>query len=207
MGADFRRADGAFENAGDLGKREFLKAREQQHLAIVAIEAGERGLEQGVVVTGDRGVRGMRRFVCVLVQILRIDGMRRGACFAEVVGGAAAREVIHPSGEAPVVPVGVAVFEHSLKHRLCDILGRGPIAGVFQEKTEERAMVALEKFTKRVEVTVADGEHQRVIGALFSSGVQEGGARFFNHGWTGMNTDFFEGGNHGGGRAWMVLLT
>ena len=66
-------------------------------------------------------------------------------------------------------------------------------------------MVALEEFAERVEFAVADGEHERVIGALFGGGVQGGGARSFNHGWAWMNTDFFDGGNHDGSGTWLVL--
>jgi hypothetical protein len=38
-----------------------------------------------------------------------------------------------------------------------------------------------------------------MIGALFGSGVHRGEARSFNHGRAAMNTDFVDGGNHGGG--------
>lgn len=122
-----------------------------------------------------------------------------------MIGGAAAREVIHPRRETPFVAVGVAVFEHPLKHRLRDILRRRALAGELYQKAEERAMVALEEFAKGVEFAVADGEHERVVGALFGGGVHGcEGARAFNHGRTRMNMDFFEGGNHGGRRAWLV---
>ena len=205
VGANPGGADRAFEDAGDLGEGEFLEAREQQHLAVVAIEAGERGLEERVVVARGGEVRSVRRFVRVLVQIGGIGGVRRSVGFAEVIGGAAAREVIHPGSETPIVPVSVAVFEHPLEHRLRDILGGSPVAGVLHQITEERAVVTLEEFTERVEFAVTDGEHERVIGALFGSGVHRGKARLFNHGWTRMNVDFFESGNHGGSGAWLML--
>ena len=38
MGSDFGGSNGAFENRGDLGKREFLESAEQQHLAGIAIK-------------------------------------------------------------------------------------------------------------------------------------------------------------------------
>ena len=39
MGADFCSADGAFEDAGDFGEREFLESGEQQDFAIVVVQA------------------------------------------------------------------------------------------------------------------------------------------------------------------------
>ena len=205
VGANFRGADRAFENAGDFGEREFLETREQQHFAVIAVEPRQRGVEQRVVVAGGGAVAGVRRIVGVRVQLDRIDRVRRGVGFAEMVGGAAAREVIHPRGEAAVVAIRVAVFEHPLKHRLRDVLGRRAIAGEFHQKSEERSVVALEEFAERIEFAVADGEHERVIGALFGSGVHRGRLPAFKHGRGRMNTDFFEGGNHGGRRTWLML--
>ena len=198
VGADLRGADGAFEDAGDLGEREFLKTREQQHLAIIAIELGERGVEKRVIVAHGGMLGGVRCVVSVLTERNGIGGVRGGVALAEVIGGAAAGEMIHPGGEAAVVAVGVAVFEHPLKHGLRDILGRGTIAGVFREKAEKLAVVALEEFAERVEFAIADCEHERVIGALIGGGVHGSRARRFNRRRGRMNTDFVEGGNHGG---------
>ena len=57
------------------------------------------------------------------MKIRGIGRLRGGVGFAEMVRGAAAREVIHPGGEAAVVAIGVAVFQHPLKNNLGDILG------------------------------------------------------------------------------------
>ena len=66
--------------------------------------------------------------------------------------------------------------------------------------------MALEKFAERVELAVADGKHERVIGALFGSGVHRGRRlRAFKHGRAGMNMDFFDDGNHGESGTWLVL--
>ena len=75
------------------------------------------------------------------------------------------------------------------------------------QKTKQRAVMTLEEFAERIELAVADGEHQGVIGALFGSGVHGGGRfRAFKHGRAGMNMDFFDDGNHGGGRqTWLML--
>ena len=170
VGADLGGADGAFEDAGDLGEGEFLEAGEEEDFAVVAVELGEGGVEQGVVVAGGGVVGGVRTLVGVVVEIGGIGGVGGGAGAAEVVGGAAAREVIHPGGEAAVVAVGVAVFEHPLENRLREVLGDGALAGEFDEKAEERAVMALEQLPERVELAVADGQHQGVVGAWFGGG-------------------------------------
>lgn len=198
MGADFRGADGAFEDAGDFGKREFLETCEQQHLAIVAIEAGEGGVEERVIVADGGVVTGMRPIVGVVLEIGGVGGVGRGVGLAEVVGGAAAREVIHPGREAAFVAVGVAVFQHALKHRLRDVLGSGAVAGEFHEEAEKRAVVAFEEFAERVEFAVADGEHQGMVGAWFGGGVHGSGA-VFNHEGVRRDTNFWRVGDHGGG--------
>ena len=131
VGADFGGADGAFEDAGDFGEREFLKTREEQHLADIAIEAGEGGAEECVIVARRRMVRGVGCVVGVFLEVRGVGGVRRGVALAEMIRGAAAGEVIHPGGEAAVVAIGVPVFQHALKHGLHDILGGFALAGVF----------------------------------------------------------------------------
>jgi hypothetical protein len=67
-------------------------------------------------------------------------------------------------------------------------------------------MMPLEQITERIEFPVADGQHQFVIGTLFSRGFHGGKTiRGFNHAGTRMNMDFFERSNHGG-RAWLMLF-
>jgi hypothetical protein len=66
-------------------------------------------------------------------------------------------------------------------------------------------VVALEEFAERVEFAIADGEHERVVGALISGGVHGSGARRFSRRRGRMNGDFVEGGNHGGNGTWVVL--
>ncbi len=204
MSADFGGADGAFEDAGDLGEGEFLEAGEKKDFAIVAVEAGEGGVEEGVVVAGGGMVAGVGALVGVFLEIGGISGVGRGVGLAEVVSGAATGEVIHPGAETAVVAVGVAVFEHPLEDGLCDVLGRRALTGEFNEKAEERAVVAFEEFPERVQFAIADGEHQDVVGALFGGGVHGGRVRVFNHGWRRMNTDFWKGGNHSSGGTWQV---
>ncbi len=199
MGADFGGTDGAFEDAGDLGEGEFLETREQEHLASIAVEAVERGTEEGVVVAGGGAFAGVGSLVGVVLEIGGIVGGGCGGGFAEVIGGAAAGELIHPGGEAAFVAVGVAVFQHALEDDLRDILGGGAVTGEFHEETEERALVALEEFAERVEFAGADGEHQRVVGARFGGGVHGDG---INHGRARVKTDFCGGGDHGGREAW-----
>lgn len=208
VGADFGGADGALEDAGNFGEREFLETCEEEDFAVAAVEAGERDVEEGVVVAEGGAGAGVGRIVGVVLQDDGVGGVRRGVGFAEVVGGAAAGEGIHPRGETAVVAVGVAVFEHPLEDGLRDVFGGGVLTGVFHEKTEERSVVALEEFAERVEFAVADGEHESVVGAGFGGGVhREGGAGAtgFNHGGTGMNTDFWVGGDHGGSGTWWVV--
>lgn len=165
VGANLGGADGAFEDAGDFREGEFLKAAEEENFAVALVEAGEGGVDQRVVVADDGGVTGVGAVVGVVLEIDGIGGIRGGVGLPEVVGGAAAGEVIHPGGEVPLVAVGVAVFEHAFEDDLGDVLGGGPLAGKLDEKTEERAVVALEEFAKGVEFAVADGEHQGVVGA------------------------------------------
>jgi hypothetical protein len=183
MSADFGGADGAFEDAGDLSEREFLETGQEEDLAVVAVEAGEGGVEQDVIVANGGVVAGVGAFVGVLLEIGGISGVGRGVGFAEVIGGAATGEVIHPGTETAVVAVGVAVFEHPLEDGLCDVLGRRALTGEFHEKAEERAVVAFEEFPERVQFAIADGEHEGVVRALFGGGVHGGGQAVFNHGW------------------------
>ncbi len=164
VGADFGGADGAFENAGDFGEREFLKTAEEEDFAIVAIEAGEGSVEEGVIVARGGGFTGVGTVVGVVLEIDGIGGVRGGVGLAEVIRGAAAGEVIHPRGEAAFVAVGMAVFEHALEDDLRDILGSGAVAGKFHEEAEERAMMAFKEFAERVQLTAAHGEHEFVIG-------------------------------------------
>ncbi len=168
--ADLGGADGAFEDAGDLGEGEFLETGEEEDLAVVAVELGEGGVQQGVVVACGGVVGGMRRVVGVFVEVGRIGGVGSGPGPAEVIGGTSAGEVIHPGGEAPVVPVGMPVFEHPLENGLREVLGGGPLAGEFDEEAEQGAVVALEELPERVELAVPDGQHQGVVGAWFGGG-------------------------------------
>jgi hypothetical protein len=208
VGADFGGADGAFEDAGNFGEGELLETGEEEDFAVVAVEAGEGGVQERVVVAQGGVVAGVGSVVGVVLEIGGIGGVRGGVRFAEVVGGAAAGEMIHPGGEAAVVAVGVAVFEHPLENGLGDVFGGGVLAGEFDQKTEERAVVALEEFAERVEFAVADGEHQGVVGAWGGGGIHRrsgAGGAFFNHGRARMNTDFWIDGDHGDGGTWRCV--
>ena len=191
MGADFGGADGAFEDGGDLGEGEFLEAGEEEDFAVVVVEVGEGGAEERVVVTIDGVFGGVRGVVGVVVEIGGIGGAGGAVTFSEVIGGAVAGEAIHPGGETAVVAVGVAVFQHALEDGLRDVFGGGAVAGVFDEETKERAVVALEEFAERIEFAVADGEHERVIGGRGCEGVHGGGeSGEVSCGRKRMNTDF-----------------
>ena len=183
MGADLRGADGAFENPRDFSERQFLKSGEQQDFAVIVIEARQRHAEEFVVVARRRVMRGMRCVVGMVEKVDRIGRAGRGVGLAEVIRGAAARQMIHPRGEAAVVTIGVPVFQHALKDDLRDVLRGSPIAGVLDEEAEERPVVAFKEFAQRIEFAPANGEHQGVVGALFNFGFH--GAitwRRLNHG-------------------------
>ncbi len=202
MGADFGGADGAFEDGGDFGEGEFLEAGEEEDLAGVAVEAVEGEVEEGVFVAGDGVIAGVGAVVGTIGEVLRIGGDGGGGGFAEVIGGAAAGEVIHPGGEAAVVAVGVAVFQHALEDDLGDVLGGGALTGEFDEKTEERAVVAFEEDAEGVEFAVTDGEHEVVIGEGFGGGGHGvAGLLGFNHECGRMDTNICGLGDHGGGGA------
>ena len=106
----------------------------------------------------------------------------------------------------------------------CARLRRRPVAGELYQKAKERAVVAFEKLTQCIELTIADGEHEGMVGALFGRGfhgVKTSGR--FNHGETRLrewfrgkawlrgfggqatvDLDFFERSNHGSG-TWLML--
>ena len=87
-----------------------------------------------------------------------------------MISRATSREVIHPGGEIPLITVGVPVFQHALEDDLGDVLGGGPVAGIFREKPKQRPVMFFEKFSKRIDVAIAYGEHQFVVrlkGSLF----------------------------------------
>lgn len=202
VGADLCGADGALEDAGDFGKGEFLEAGEEEDFAILAVEAGEGGVQKSVIVARGGMIAGERMIVGVMLEIGGIGGVRGGIAPAEVIRGAAAREVIHPGGEAAVVPIGVAVLQHPLKDDLGDVFGGGPVPGELDEEAKERAVMAFKKFSERIEIAVADGNHEGVVGGGFVGGIHwKGGGSAVSVGLVGMNADFFEGGNHGGNGA------
>ena len=105
-----------------------------------------------------------RRLVRVGLEARGVRRDRAGGGPAEMVHRAAPREVVHPRGEAALVAVGVAVLEHPLEDDLGDVLRRGPVAGQLGEVAEERSVVALEELPHAVEVAVAHGEHELVVG-------------------------------------------
>jgi hypothetical protein len=198
VGADLGGADGALEDAGDFGEGELLEAGEEEDLAILVVEAGEGGVQKSVIVAHGGMLAGEGGLVGVILQVGGIGGVRGGVAAAEVIRGAAAREVVHPRGEAAVVTIGVTVLQHPLKDDLGDVLGGGAVAGQLDEKAKERAVMAFEEFAERVEIAVADGEHQSMIGAWFGSWVHWKGGSAVSDGRVGMNRDFFDGGNHDG---------
>ena len=122
-------------------------------------------MKQLMIVAGRGALRGVRSVVRVFVKVCRIRRVRGSVRFAEVISGATSREVVHPRGEAAVVAVGVPIFQHPLKHGLHDVFRGGPVARELHEKAEERPVVSLEEFAQRIELAIANGEHQRVIGA------------------------------------------
>src|SRR5690606_37734776 len=86
VGADFRRADGAFENAGDFVERKFLETAQQKHFAVVVVEAAERDVQEGVIVLLCGAFAGVRAIVGAMVEILRIGRGGRCGRFAKMVG-------------------------------------------------------------------------------------------------------------------------
>lgn len=74
MGPDLGGTDGAFEDAGDLGEREFLEAGEEEHFALAVIEPGERAVKQRVVVLPRRSFSCVRRVVGLLLELGGIGG-------------------------------------------------------------------------------------------------------------------------------------
>ena len=210
VGADLGGADGALEDAGDLGEGEFLETAEEEDLAFVAVEPGEGGVDQRVVVADGGVVGGVGAVVGVVLEIGGVGGVRGGVGLAEMVGGAAAGEVIHPGGEAALVAVGVAVFEHPLEDHLRDVLGGGAVAGEFGEKPEERPVVALEQLAQGVEFAAADGEHELMIGSG-GGGVHGGDGSVeagINRGPGRIDRNFGSEGEHGrngGAAAWREL--
>ena len=131
MGTDLGRADGAFEDARDLGKREFLETAEQQDFAIIVVQPVECDVEQVVFVAGRRPITCVGSVIGVVVQILRINWSGGRGRFAEVIGGAAAGQMVHPCGETPVIAIGVPVLQHPLENDLGDVLGYGTVPGEF----------------------------------------------------------------------------
>ena len=165
VGADFRGTDGAFEDVGYFRKRQFLEAGEKKDFTVIVVKAGQRGMQQRVIVMRRRALRRVRRLVRVLVQMRGIGCVGRVGRCPEMIGGTASREMIHPRGEATVIAIRVTVLQHALKNGLGDVFGRGAVSGQLHEKAKQRSVMALEEFAKGVELAVADGEHQRMIGA------------------------------------------
>ena len=163
MGAHFGCSDGAFENGGDFGERVSFEATQEEDFAIILVEFVQRVIEQRVIIAG----RGMGisegALIRVMVEIGGIGGGGGFVGFAEMIGGATSREVIHPGGEVAFIAVGVAVFEHALEDDLGDIFGGGAIASIFRQKAEERPVVLLKEFSERIKVALAHGEHEFVV--------------------------------------------
>lgn len=195
--ANFRGPDGAFEDAGDLGEREVLKAAEEEDFAVVAGEAAEGGVEEGVVVAGGGVFAGVGRVVGMRVKRGGIGGGGPMGGLAKMVGGAAAGELIEPGGERALVAVGVPVFEDALKDRLREVFRGGALAGEMAKKTEEPAVVALEELAEGIEVAGADGEHEGVIGSG-GGGVHGEAGGSVSRGRAGGNAEIGEVGDHGG---------
>ena len=75
--------------------------------------------------------------------------------------------MIHPCGEAAIVAIGVPIFQHPLENGLSDVLRGGSMSGELDEEPKERSVMPLEELTECVELAVAYGQHQGVIGAFF----------------------------------------
>ena len=82
-----------------------------------------------------------------------------------MIGGAPAGEVVHPGGEAAVIAIRVAVFEHPLEHRLRDVLGGRAVAGQLGEEAEERAVVAL--------TPIAGEDIAKLVGRMLAYGPED----------------------------------
>ena len=61
VSADLRGADGAFEDAGDLGERKFLESAEEENFTVVAMKAIQRNMQQLVFIASGRAIAGMWR--------------------------------------------------------------------------------------------------------------------------------------------------
>lgn len=202
MGADLGRSDGALQDAGNLRERKFLEAGEQQHLAILMVELGEGRVEQRLVIARRGVLAGVRSVVHVVVKLRRVGGVRRGVGPAEMICGTSTCQMVHPRREAPVVAIGVAVLQHPLEDRLRHILGSRSIAGELQEKAKELAMMPLEKIAQRIELAVAHGQHQRMVGPVFGGSIHGGALNPGGYGW---KDSVFERGNHSGWGTWRWL--
>ena len=78
VGANLGGAGGAFEDVGNLRKREFLKTAEQQDLAIIVVQSAQCDLEQGLFVASGGAIACVGSVVSVVVQILWVGWSRRG---------------------------------------------------------------------------------------------------------------------------------
>jgi len=58
----------------------------------------------------------------------------------------------------------VPVLEHPLEDDLGDVLGRRAVAGELGEVAVQRPVVALEELPHAVDVPVAHGQHELVVG-------------------------------------------
>jgi hypothetical protein len=72
--------------------------------------------------------------------------------------------MVHPGCEATLVAIRVPILEHTLKRGLDYVLRRRRVPRQFDEKAEKPPVMAVEQFSERVQIAVANGEHQLVIG-------------------------------------------
>ena len=92
------------------------------------MKPGECRSQQLVIVVRAGVLGGMRRIVHVVLEIGWIGRVRRSAGLAKKIRGTAPGEMVHPRREAAIIPIRVAVFQHTLEHRLQDVLGGGAVS-------------------------------------------------------------------------------
>ncbi len=202
VGPDLGGADRALEDFGDFGEGQLAEAAQEEHLPLPGIEAGERPVKHGPFVARHGLFVSRGAVIRMVLQFRGIGGRRHRRGLAEVIGGRRPGHVVHPRGEPPVVAVGVAVLQHAMEHVLGDVFGGRPVSGQFDQEAEKGAVVAFEQLAERVEIAVADGQHQGVIGKRVGA-VHVCGPRS-SRGLGRLHWDFDGIGDHGDPGAWLA---
>ena len=169
VSADFGGADGAFEDAGDFGEGELLETGEEEHFAIVPVEAGKRSVQEGVIITDGRVVRGVRGLVGMILQVGGIGGAGGAELIAELVEHAALgveHEAIGEGGGLTLSggePMLRAAFIEELLGGLSGVDVRIETSGQAPRKSFERLAPLVDGFLFDYKVTGAS-RHEELCG-------------------------------------------